>query len=192
MVLSKKIFMKKKVEYEGLHFVESISAEEIQCAVNNVAAAINADYFGKNVLFVCVLNGAFMFAADLMKKISLPSEITFVRLKSYEGTETTGEVNMLIPLQSDVKDKDVIIIEDIVDTGITMHAFKRILREKGARSVALTSFLFKPSSLRHEDAKPDYVGLTIPPAFIIGYGLDINEKARNLDAIYVLNQESNI
>ena len=172
------------LEFEGLHFEESISAEEIQKEVARVAEEINRDYAGKEPLFVCVLNGAFMYAADLLKNITLPCEITFVRLKSYEGTETTGEVNMLIPLQVDVEGRDVIVIEDIVDTGITMHAFKKILQDKGAKSVALTSFFYKPSSLRFEDVKPDYYGMSIPPAFIIGYGLDINEKARNLGAIY--------
>ena len=91
---------------------------------------------------------------------------------------------MLIPLQVDVAGRDVIVIEDIVDTGITMHAFKKILEDNGAKSVALTSFFYKPNSLRHEDVKPKYYGMAIPPAFIIGYGLDINEKARNLGAIY--------
>ena len=172
------------VKYEGMEFAESISANEIQEAVNRVAAAINADYAGREPLFVCVLNGAFMYASDLMKRITLPCEITFVRMKSYEGTETTGKVNMLIPLQVDVKGRDVIVIEDIVDTGITMHAFMEELRKMGAKSVELTSMLYKPESLRYKDVKPKYYGLAIPPAFIIGYGLDINEKARNLAAIY--------
>ena len=91
---------------------------------------------------------------------------------------------MLIPLQVDVKGRDVIVVEDIVDTGITMRAFMNDLRAIGAKSVALTSFLYKPDSLRYEEVTPKYYGLAIPPAFIIGYGLDINEKARNLDAIY--------
>ena len=172
------------VKYEGMEFAESISANEIQEAVNHVATAINADYAGREPLFVCVLNGAFMYASDLMKRITLPCEITFVRMKSYEGTETTGKVNMLIPLQVDVKGRDVIVIEDIVDTGITMHAFMEELRKMGAKSVELTSMLYKPESLRYEDVKPKYYGLAIPPAFIIGYGLDINEKARNLASIY--------
>ena len=172
------------LEYEGLCFEESISAAAIEQEVTRVANEINADYAGKEPLFVCVLNGAFMYASDLMKHISLPCEITFVRMKSYEGTETTGKVKMLIPLQVDVKDRDVIVIEDIVDTGITMHAFMNELREMGAKSVALTSMLYKPESLRYEDVKPKYYGLAIPPAFIIGYGLDLNEKARNLASIY--------
>jgi hypoxanthine phosphoribosyltransferase len=172
------------LEYEGLTFKESISAEEIQKEVVRVAEEINADYAGREPLFICVLNGAFMYASDLLKHIKLPSEITFVRLKSYEGTETTGIVNKLIPLQVDVRGRDVIVIEDIVDTGITMRAFMQELCDLGANSVALTSFLYKPESLRYEEVKPKYYGMAIPPAFIIGYGLDINEKARNLDAIY--------
>ena len=180
-----KLLMEKHVvAYEGMTFKESISAAEIQQEVVRVATEINADYAGREPLFVCVLNGAFMYASDLLKHISLPCEITFVRLKSYEGTETTGSVNMLIPLQADVNGRDVIVIEDIVDTGITMHAFKKILEDKGAKSVELTSFFYKPDSLRYEDVKPKYYGMAIPPAFIIGYGLDINEKARNLGAIY--------
>ena len=172
------------LEYEGLFFKESISAEEIQTEVTRVASEINSDYAGREPLFVCVLNGAFMYAADLLKHITLPCEITFVRMKSYEGTETTGKVNMLIPLQVDVKGRDVIVIEDIIDTGITMHAFKKILQDSGAKSVELTSFFYKPNSLRYEDVTPKYYGKAIPPAFIIGYGLDINEKARNLGSIY--------
>lgn len=171
--------------YNGITFKEFISRDQIQDAVNEVAARITHDYAGKSPLFICVLNGAFMYASDLLKAVKLPAEITFVRLKSYEGTETTGKVNMLIPLQVDVRDRDVIIVEDIVDTGITMHAFKQNLREMGAKSVALTAFLYKPESLRHADAKPEYYGLEIPPAFIIGYGLDLDEQARNLDSIYV-------
>ena len=178
--------MKKHlVEYEGMTFAESISAEEIQKEVVRVAEEINADYAGREPLFVCVLNGAFMYASDLMKYITLPCEITFVRMKSYEGTETTGKVKMLIPLQVDVKGRDVIVIEDIVDTGITMHAFMNALRAMGADSVPLTSFLYTPATLRYDGVKAQCYGLAIPPAFIIGYGLDINEKARNLASIYV-------
>ena len=172
------------LEYEGLQFTESISSEEIQKEVARVASEINSDYAGREPLFVCVLNGAFMYAADLLKHITLPCEITFVRMKSYEGTETTGKVNMLIPLQVDVQGRDVIVIEDIIDTGITMHAFKKILQDSGAKSVEMTSFFYKPTSLRYEDVKPKYYGMAIPPAFIIGYGLDINDKARNLGSIY--------
>ena len=174
------------LEYEGLQFTESISSEEIQKEVTRVASEINLDYAGREPLFVCVLNGAFMYASDLFKRITLPSEITLVRLKSYEGTATTGEVKILTPLTVDVEDRDVIVIEDIIDTGLTMHGFIEQLEKMGARSVELTSFLFKPEALRYADATPKYAGLEIPTKFVLGYGLDFDEKGRNLPALYVL------
>ena len=127
-----------------------------------------------------------MYASDLFKKITLPSEITFVRLKSYEGTATTGEVKILTPLTMDIQGRDVIILEDIVDTGLTMHGVMHQLRGMGANSVELTSFLFKPEALKYADATPKYIGLEIPTKFVLGYGLDFDEKGRNLPALYVL------
>ena len=128
-----------------------------------------------------------MYASDLFKRITLPSEITFVRLKSYEGTATTGEVKILTPLTVDVEDRDVIVIEDIIDTGLTMHGFIEQLEKMGARSVELTSFLFTPEALRYAVATPKYAGLEIPTKFVLGYGLDFDEKGRNLPALYVLS-----
>lgn len=174
------------VTINNLVFDEYLSKQEIATIVAEVAQRINADYAGREPLFVCVLNGAFMYASDLFKHITLPAEITFVRLKSYEGTATTGKVNMLIPLQTSVKDRDVIIVEDIIDTGLTMHGFIPYLKEEGARSVEITSFLFKPESLQYPDAKPKYIGKSIPTKFVLGYGLDFDEKGRNLDTLYVL------
>lgn len=178
----------RTIELNNRVFEEYISPNAIQAAVRQVAERINADYAGRSPLFVCVLNGAFVYAADLFRYINLQSEITFVRLKSYEGTSTTGNVRMLVPIQEPVEDRDVIVIEDIVDTGITMHGFKQILREQGARSVAVTSFLFKPDALRIVDSKPDYVGISIPNRFILGYGLDYDGLARNLNAVYILRE----
>ena len=174
------------VEVNGLVFDEYLSTKEISKIVANVAARINRDYAGKEPLFICVLNGAFMYASDLFKRITLPCEITFVRLKSYEGTATTGEVKILTPLTVDVEDRDVIVIEDIIDTGLTMHGFIEQLEKMGARSVELTSFLFNPEALRYADATPKYAGLEIPTKFVLGYGLDFDEKGRNLPALYVL------
>ena len=174
------------VEVNGLVFDEYLSAKKIAEIVNQVAARINRDYMGKEPLFICVLNGAFMYASDLFKRITLPCEITFVRLKSYEGIATTGEVKILTPLTVDVEGRDVIVIEDIIDTGLTMHGFIQQLEEMGAKSVELTSFLFKPEALRYADAAPKYAGLEIPTKFVLGYGLDFDEKGRNLPALYVL------
>ena len=178
----------QSVTVNNLIFDEYLSEQEIASLVKNVAERINTDYAGREPLFICVLNGAFMFASDLFKHINLTTEITFVRLKSYEGTATTDKVNMLVPLQVPVKGRDVIIIEDIVDTGLTMHGFIQQLKEEGATSVELTSFLFKPDSLQFQDAKPKYIGKSIPTKFVLGYGLDFDEKARNLPSLYVLRK----
>ena len=179
----------QSVNVNNLIFDEYLSKEEIAALVKDVADRINTDYAGREPLFICVLNGAFIYASDLFKNITLPAELTFVRLKSYEGTATTGKVNMLIPLQTSVKDRDIIIIEDIVDTGLTMHGFIRQLKEEGARSVELTSFLFKPDSVQFTDATPKYIGKSIPTKFVLGYGLDYDEKGRNLPSLYVLRPE---
>ena len=177
----------KSITVNNLIFDEYLSIEEIAAHVADVAERINTDYEGREPLFICVLNGAFMYASDLLKHITLPAEITFVRLKSYEGTTTTGKVNMLIPLQTSIVDRDIIIIEDIVDTGLTMHGFIQHLKEGGARSVEITSFLFKPDSLQFADATPKYIGKSIPTKFVLGYGLDYDEKGRNLDSLYILH-----
>ena len=176
----------QSVEVNGLIFDKYLSAEKIAEIVDKVAQRINSDYAGKEPLFICVLNGAFMYASDLFKCITLSSAITFVRLKSYEGTATTGEVKILTPLTVDIKGRDVIVIEDIIDTGLTMHGFIQQLKEMGANSVELTSFLFKPEALKYTDATPKYAGLEIPMKFVLGYGLDFDEKGRNLPALYVL------
>lgn len=176
----------QSVEVNGLIFDKYLSAEKIAEIVDKVAQRINSDYAGKEPLFICVLNGAFMYASDLFKCITLSSEITFVRLKSYEGTATTGEVKILTPLTVDIKGRDVIVIEDIIDTGLTMHGFIQQLKEMGAGSVEITSFLFKPEVLKYTDATPKYAGLEIPTKFVLGYGLDFDEKGRNLPALYVL------
>lgn len=171
---------------EGRVFEEYLSEDDIKGIVSEVAQRITADYEGRNPLFICVLNGAYIYAADLYRAIPIRSEITFVRLKSYEGTSTTGHVELLTPLREDIKGRDVVLIEDIVDTGTTMHYFKQMLREMGAKSVAVTAFLFKPEALLYPDAEPEYVGKSIPRKFVLGYGLDYNGYGRNIPAVYAL------
>ena len=185
----RKVTIMTSIEVNGRVFDEYVSAQKIAECVKKVAERINTDYAGKKPLFICVLNGAFMYASDLFKQIELPTEITFVRLKSYEGTATTGDVKILNPLTVDVKDRDVIVIEDIVDTGLTMHGFVKYLKEQGTNSVEITSFLFKPEALRYADAEPKYIGLEIPTKFVLGYGLDYDEMGRNLPALYVLRDK---
>lgn len=175
------------VYVNGQVFDEYVSAQKIAQYVGEVAERINVDYAGKRPLFICVLNGAFMYASDLFKQITVPAEIAFVRLKSYEGTNSTGKVKILTPLSVEVEDRDIIVVEDIVDTGLTMHGFIKLLKEAGARSVEITSFLFKPEALRYNDAEPKYIGMSIPTKFVLGYGLDYDEQGRNLPSLYVLN-----
>ena len=137
-------------------------------------------------LFLCVLNGAFPFASDLFRASEgIDAEIAFIRLKSYEGTCTTGNVRQLLGLESDIEGRTVIIVEDIVDTGNTIHNLIGTLQEKKPADIKIATLLFKPEALE-KPIKPDYVGFSIPKKFIIGFGLDINEKARDLNDIYVL------
>lgn len=162
-----------------------ITAHEIQDEVKSLAQQINSDYAGKDVVFIAVLNGAFMFAADLMKSITIESEISFIKVSSYEGTETTGRVDELIGLNCDLRGKEVVIIEDIIDTGITIDKVAALLRLENASSVRVCALLYKPDAFTGME-KPDYIGFSIPNAFVVGYGLDYNQKGRNLDAIYQL------
>ena len=175
----------QSVSINNLTFDEYLSQQEIATIVAQVAERINADYAGREPLFICVLNGAFMYASDLFKLITLPAEITFVRLKSYEGTATTGKVNMLIPLQTSVKDRDVIIIEDIVDTGTTLKHLKAYLMDRNPKCVKICTLLDKPSR-RVADIKADYIGFEIDNLFVVGYGLDYDQKYRNLPYVSYL------
>lgn len=173
----------------GLDFELYISEAELAAAVDSLAEQINHDYEGREPLFVCVLNGAFLFAADLFRRITLHSQMTFVRLCSYTGLGRSGEVREMMGLTNEeVKDRDIIVLEDIVDTGYSMHYFIQNLQQSGARSVAVCSCLFKPEALLCPDARPKYVGIEIRKRFILGYGMDLDGFGRNLPAVYVLSE----
>lgn len=178
----------KEVVYEGLTFEPYISKEKIRSRVEELGRTIMRDCEGRNPLFLCVLNGAFAFASDLFREVEgLDAEITFIRLKSYEGTSSTGKVKEVVGLSEDLRDRTVIIIEDIIDTGNTIFKLINDLKNKGAREVKIATLLFKPEALQ-KPVDPTYVGFQIPKKFIIGYGLDLNGKARNLKDIYVLKE----
>ena len=181
--------MKAEVQYGPRRFVPSIGREEIALAVKHVAEQLNNDYAGKEPVFLVVLNGAFMFASDLMKEVNFDCQVSFVKLSSYEGTSSTGNLKQLIGLGIDVQGKDVIIIEDIVESGLTMHHTLELLKQQGAASVEICAFVHKPMKLQYEDARPKYVGKLIKDSFIIGYGLDIDGFARNLPEVYELLSE---
>lgn len=181
--------MKKSVTYEGMLFEEYISKEEIAQMVQEVAQRIAHDYADKRPVLICVLHGAVFFLTDLMRALPIDCTLATVHLQSYDGTSSTGQVRENVPLQVDIRDKDVIVVEDIVDSGITMHYFKQILRSRQPRTVKVAALLTKPTELKYEDAKPDYVGREIPKKFVIGYGFDIHDYARNLPEIYALREQ---
>lgn len=179
----------EKVTYNGLTFVPYIRNEKIQDRIKELGQTITEETRGKRPLFLVVLNGAFPFASDLFRAVETDAEITFVRLKSYEGTSTTGNVRKLMGLTEDLKGRDVIVVEDIVDTGHTIARLLDELRALEPASLKVATLLFKPESLQC-DVKPDYVGFSIPPKFIIGFGLDLDGLARNLPDIYVLKESA--
>lgn len=177
----------KKVQLKDKKFVEKISAEVIEESVQAVADKINRDMGGLKPVFVCVLNGAFMFASDLLKKITIDCELTFVKVASYEGTETTGDVKTLIGLNIDIEDREVIIVEDIVDTGITIQKLIDDIKHQNPADVRIATLLFKPSAYQ-KDIPIDYVAMEVPNDFLVGYGLDYDQLGRNLNSIYVLEE----
>jgi len=166
-------------------FTPFISQETIENRIAELATQINTDYEGRKPVFLVVLNGAFLFASELVKNIPLSCEITFVRLSSYSQTESTGKVRQIIGLEEKLTDRDVIIIEDIVDTGLTMHQLLQQIKDLGPSSVEIATLLHKPEAIK-KPVDLRYVGFEIPNRFVVGYGLDYDGLGRNLDALYVL------
>ena len=177
--------MDKIISVKDKNFRVSISAEELQKNVKRVADEINRDYAGREVTFVSILNGAFMFASDLLKNITLDCQISFVKLSSYAGTSSTGEVKQLIGLNSDIAGRDIVIVEDIIETGLTIETARKMLSDQGAKSVRIASLIFKPESFKG-NYSVDYVGFRLPKSFIVGYGLDYDGYGRNLPEIYTI------
>ncbi len=167
-----------------------IPEKKIEEAIDKVADRINDDF--KNCedipVVLCVLNGAIMFTAELMKRLTFNCELLSVKLSSYSGTCSTGNVRQVLGLTSDISGRRVIIVEDIVDTGNTIVELKKMLAERGVAASYVCTMLFKPEAYRH-DVGIDYVAMEIPNDFIVGYGLDYNEIGRNLKDIYVLDQD---
>ncbi|HSH50353.1 MAG TPA: hypoxanthine phosphoribosyltransferase [Bacteroidales bacterium] len=176
----------KQIKLKDKVFKVSIPSDKIQQSVTEIAHKINQDYKNKNIpLFISVLNGSFMFTADLLKQIYFDCEITFLKLSSYQGTSTTGNVTQLIGINEKISGRDIIVLEDIVDTGITLEQIVKELNKFGANSVKITTLLLKPEAY-DKDIVIDYVGMAIPNDFIIGYGLDYDGLGRNLPDIYTL------
>lgn len=171
------------VQVRDLVFSRFIGSEEIREKVLSLSSQINEDMKGKEPVFIPVLNGSFIFAADLIRGIDIPCEVSFVKMASYQGLQTAGTIKEVVGLQVDIFDRHVVVIEDIVDTGLTMkHLMDSFSRLKPA-SISIATLFLKPDSLKVE-LKLSYVGFRIPNKFIVGYGLDYNGQGRNLADIY--------
>ena len=171
------------VKLHDLVFEPYVSEEEINEAITKIAENLNADYKDERPVFLSVLNGSFMFSSEIMKKYKGECDIQFVKLGSYEGTESTGDVKTLIGLTKSLAGKKVVILEDIVDTGGTLKELDQILNEKNVADYKVATLFHKPSIYR-EKFKLDYTGIEIPNEFIVGYGLDYDGLGRNLTSVY--------
>ncbi len=177
-----------RIKVHDKEFEIYIPQDQIERAIKKVAEQINRDFAGKNPLFLIVLNGAFMFAAELFKNVEIECEISFVKLSSYRGTESTSVVRELIGLDHSVSGRNIVLVEDIIDSGLTMLYTMDNLRKLEAKDVKIATLLFKPHAFKYS-YPIDYIGIEIPNDFIIGYGLDYNEHARNLPDIYKIVSE---
>jgi len=175
----------KRIKVLDKEFEISIQSKKIQKRIQELADEISFELKDQDPVFIAILNGSFMFAADLFKKLSIDAQITFLKLASYQGTSTSGNVKQLIGLNQEIKNQNIVILEDIVDTGITLDTIMRQLSGYEPASVKVATLLFKPESCKAE-IPLDYVGFTIPNEFIIGYGLDYNGYGRKYEDIYTL------
>lgn len=173
------------IRIKDKQFKTFITEEQILNEVSRVAEEISRDLVGENPLFLSVLNGSFMFASDLMKRVNIPSEISFVKLASYVGTSSTGSVKELVGLADNLEGRTVVIVEDIVDTGSTMQHLIKTLQAHHPKDIRIATLLLKPDKLK-VDLKIDYVAMNIPNDFIVGYGLDYDGYGRNYRDIYTV------
>lgn len=175
------------VQLHDLKFTPFISESEINAGIEKVAAKINEDFKGKTPVFLGVLNGAFLFAAEVIKRFQGDCEVNFVKLSSYQGTSTSGEVNSLMGLTQPLEGRHVVVIEDIVDTGNTLESIDKILKAEKVKQYKIATLFYKPKAYK-KSLPIDYVGMEIPNDFIVGYGLDYNGLGRNLTQVYKLKE----
>ena len=168
-----------------------LTEKDIREKVNELGKRISEDYKGKEVLMVGILKGSFIFLSDLIRVVKIPVKVDFMAVKSYSGTETTGEVKVLLDLREDIRDKDVLIIEDVVDTGLTLNVVREILKKRKPMSMKICALLDKldKKERRIKDVPLDYVGFTVPNKFLVGYGLDFNDEYRGLPYVALLEDK---
>lgn len=179
--------MEKKIKLQDKVFRVMIPAEEIDKAVERVAEKLNERYEGHTPVFLGVLSGSFLFLSDLVRKTTFDSQLAFVKISSYEGTESTGNVKQQFGVDFDIEGRDIIIVEDIVETGHSMNYLLDHLRRKNPASISICTLFFKPEKFLYE-YPIDYTALSIGNEFIVGYGLDYNQLGRNLKDIYVIDE----
>lgn len=177
----------EKIKLQDKWFKVMIPAEEIDAAVERVAQQLNERYAGHTPIFLGVLSGSFLFLSDLVRKISFDSQLAFVKISSYNGTESTGNVEQQLGINFDIEGRDIIIVEDIVETGHSMNFLLDYLKAKNPASISICTLFFKPDKFLY-DYKIDYTALSIGNEFIVGYGLDYNQLGRNLKDIYVVDE----
>ncbi len=177
------------IKLHDLKFVPFITEDEIITAIDKISAQLNKDLANKNPLFIGVMNGAFMFASELIKRFEHDCEVSFIKLASYQGTKTTDQVSELIGLNEDISGRTVVVIEDIVDTGTTVAVLSEMLNDKGCAAVKIATLFFKPEAYTKQ-IHIDYFGFKIPNRFIVGYGLDYNGLGRNLTDVYQLKSNN--
>ncbi|WP_406824654.1 hypoxanthine phosphoribosyltransferase [Pedobacter sp. KACC 23697] len=173
-----------KIKVEDKEFEIFLENDTLNKRIRLLGIQMNVDYEDKCPLFIGVLNGSFLFMADLIKEIHVPCEVAFMRVASYAGTSSSGNVKELIGLPDNLEGRDIVIVEDIVDTGLTLTHILKMINEKNPASVKVASLLLKPGALKHEIKALEYVGFEIPNEFVVGYGLDYNGLGRNLTDIY--------
>jgi hypoxanthine phosphoribosyltransferase len=172
----------------NIHFEVFIEKSIIEKRISDLASEINRDYEGKCPLFLAILNGSFMFAAELMKSVSVSCEITFLRVSSYQATESSGKVVEILGLTENIEGRDIIVVEDIVDTGLTMIELKQQLLSQSPASLSIVTLFQKPEALK-QPIDIQYIGFEIANKFVLGYGLDYDGLGRNLGDLYVLCEE---
>lgn len=168
-------------------FKPYLTSTDLDAAIQKMADQLNNDYQDKNPLFIAILNGSFIFAADLFKKITIPAEISFIKLASYKGTKSTGNVVTAIGLETDLYDRHVVVLEDIIDTGKTLSEFLPQLSHQQPKSLKVCTLLHKKEATKYQ-INIDYLGFEIPDLFVVGYGLDYNGFGRNLDQIMQIDE----
>ncbi|GAB2621742.1 hypoxanthine phosphoribosyltransferase [Belliella aquatica] len=173
------------IEIQGKEFVPFINAEEIDNRLQAIGAQISLDFKDETPVIIGVLNGAFMFLSDLIKYLNIATEISFIKVASYSGTDSTGKVTDLIGLESELEGRRVIIVEDIIDTGLSMTHLIKSIQTKNPKSIAVATLLFKPEALKYS-VDIDYIGFKIENKFVVGYGLDYDGLGRNIPSIYQL------